>query len=186
MLWTAFYNIYSTIAAREGFSTQLIVKEDGTIETYANGSVNIPKVKIVSEREQIALALENFDHQLKHHLILHESTIFFLNRTPFWKGKQIEHDASGQRVNGVINVIYTSSLDYPVWSPIDHQSYETYLEEPDNESAMNFLTKQIVDLLYTVSKNLMRIGKHFDDGNDISVVENGLPLLELIVASYTQ
>jgi hypothetical protein len=88
-------------------------------------------------------------------------------------------------VNGVINVNYTSSPQYPVWSPVDTQIYEGYLKEPDKEEDRDFLTKQILDLLYTVSKNLMHFGKKFDDSNDIKVVENALPLLEKIVASFT-
>ena len=57
LLWTAFNNIYSTIAVREGRSTALLVNEDGDVVTYANGTVKIPKVKKVSEKEQIALAV---------------------------------------------------------------------------------------------------------------------------------
>jgi hypothetical protein len=186
LLWTAFNNIYTTIATRKGCSTQLVVGDDGTIATWTNGHVKIPKVKPVSEREQLYLALGEFDDVLKHNLIAHESIKYFINRIPFWQGSKIEFDAFGQRVNGVINVNYTSSTQYPVWSPVDFQIYEGYLKKPDNEGDRDFLTKQIVDLLYTVSKNLMHFGRKFDDANDISVVENALPLLELIVTSFTQ
>jgi len=185
-LWTAFNNIYSTIAHRQGCSTQLVVRDDGTIETCPNGNVKIPKVQTVSEREQIFLAVGEFYDQLKHNLLHHESTRYFMRRIPFWEGTPIEYDAFGQRVNGVINVNYTTSNQYPVWSPVDFQIYEGYLAKPDNEKDRDFLTKQIADLLYTVSKNLMHIGRKFDDANDIAVVENALPLLELIVASFTQ
>jgi len=186
LLWTALNNIYTTIAAREGRSTELVVNDDGTIDTCTNGNVKIPKVKTISEREQIYLALCKFDDKLKHMLILHENIKFFLNRTPFWQGKPIEYDAFGQRVNGVINVETTTSTDYPVWSPVDFQIYEGYMVKPDNEADRDFLTKQIVDLLYTVRKNLMHFGRKFDDSNDIAVVEHALPLLELIVAAFTQ
>jgi hypothetical protein len=186
LLWTAFNNIYTTIASRQGRSTQLIVSDDGTIATCTNGNVKIPQVKTVSEREQMYLALAEFDNKLKHNLIIHESTNFFVNRIPFWQGTQIEYDAFRQRVNGVINVNYTSSMQYPVWSPVDFQIYEGYFTKPDHEEDRDFLTKQIVDLLYTVSKNLMHVSKTFDDANDMAVVENALPLLELIVASFTQ
>jgi len=186
LLWTAFNNIYTTIADRQGYSTQLIVSDDGTVATCPNGNVRIPKVKPVREREQIYLALGEFDDKLKNKLILHESTKFFINRVPFWQGTRIEQDTFGQRVNGVINVSYTSSPDYPIWSPVDSQIYEGYLANPDNEEDRDFLTKQIIDLLYTVRKNLMHIGRKFDDANDISVVEHALPLLELIVGSFTQ
>ena len=184
LLWTAFKNIYTTIASRQGRSTQLLIGDDGTVETCTNGNVKIPKVKTVSEREQIHLALGEFDDKLKHNLIMHESTKFFVSRIPYWQGTQIEHDAFGQRVNGVINVSYTASTDYPVWSPIDTQTYERFLMKPNQEEDMDFLTRQIVDLLFTVSKNLMHISKKFDDGNDMTVIENALPLLEMIVAAF--
>ncbi|MGD2157140.1 MAG: hypothetical protein PVG14_09130 [Anaerolineales bacterium] len=185
LLWTAFNSIYTTIAHHRGHSPQLMVSDDGTIETHTNGNVKIPEVRKVSEREQIHLALEEFDDQLKHELILHESTKFFVSRTPYWQGKPIEHDAFGQRVNGVINVNYTTSSDYPIWSPVDPQIYEGYLENPDNEADRDFLSGQIVDLLYTVRDNLMHFGRKFDDSNDLAVFEKALPPLEIIVASFT-
>jgi len=123
---------------------------------------------------------------LKHALILHEGTKYFVGRIPFWQGIQIEYDAFGQRVNGVINVNYTSDSQYPVWSPIDFQYYEEYLKNPDNEENRNLLARQIVDLLNTIRKNIMHSSKKFDDANDIKVVKNALPMLELIVESFTR
>lgn len=186
LFWTAFNNIYTTIAHRKGRRTHIKENDDGSIVTIANGNVNIPEVVIVSEREQIRLALPEFADDLKHTLILHEGTEYFVGRIPYWQGIQIEYDAFGQRVNGVINVNYTSDSQYPVWSPIDIQHYEEYLVNPNNEENRNFLTSQIVDLLYTIRKNFMYGGKKFDDANDISVVENALPMLELIVSSFTR
>jgi hypothetical protein len=186
LYWTAFNNIYTTIARREGCRTRIKENEDGSIITFANGNVNIPEVEAVSEREQIGLAFQEFDRDLKHTLILHEGTRYFVSRTPYWQGTQIEYDAFGQRVNGVINVDYTSDGQYPVWSPIDFQYYEEYLGNSDNEENRNFLARQIVDLLFTVRKNFMHAGKKFDDANDIKVVENSLPMLELIVTSFTR
>ncbi|MGB3701120.1 MAG: hypothetical protein WA997_07610 [Anaerolineales bacterium] len=186
LYWTAFNNIYSVIAQSKGCRNQLKENEDGSIVTIANGNVNIPEVEVVSEREQIGLAFQEFDHDLKHTLILHEGTKYFASRIPYWQGTQIEYDAFGQRVNGVINVDYTSDSQYPVWSPIDFQYYEEYLENPENEENRTFLARQIVDLLFTVRKNFMHAGKKFDDANDIKVVENSLPMLELIVTSFTR
>jgi hypothetical protein len=97
LLWTAFHNLFTTVAYRQGCSTQLVVGEDGTIETCTNGNVKIPKVKKVSEREQMYLALREFDDKLKRDLITHESTNFFASRIPYWQGTQIEYDAFGQR-----------------------------------------------------------------------------------------
>ncbi len=187
LYWTAFNNIYTTIAHREGCRTQIKENDDGSIVTIANGNVNIPEVVIVSEREQIRFVYQEFVEDLKHALILHEGTEYFVGRIPYWQGIQIEYDAFGQRVNGVINVDYTSDSQYPVWSPIDFQHYKEYLENPDNEENRNFLARQIVDLLYTIRNNLMHGGKkRFDDANDITVVENALPMLELIVTSFTR
>lgn len=108
LFWTAFNNIYTTIAHREGRRTQIKENDDGSIVTIANGNVNIPKVVIVTEREQIRLAFQEFVDDLKHTLILHEGTEYFVGRIPFWQEIQIEYDAFGQRVNGVINANYTS------------------------------------------------------------------------------
>lgn len=184
LYWTAFNNIYTTIAHLKGCRTEFKKNEDGSIVTIANGNVNIPQVETVSEREQIHLAFQEFDDDLKHTIIRHEGTKYFVGRIPYWQGKKIEYDAFGQRVNGVINVHYTSDSQYPVWSPIDFQYYEAYLENPENEENRDFLAGQIVDLLYTIRLNLIHYGKKFDDSNDISVVENGLPMLELIVRSF--
>ncbi len=185
-LWTAFNAIYTTIAFREGRTPQIKTQADGAIITVANGSVNIPEVNIVSEREQIFLALEEFNDKLQRNLIIHKSTKYFMNRTPSWQGIQIALDAFGQRVNGVVNVNYTSNPLYPVWSPIDFQIYERYLIAPDNVDDREFLAKQILDLLYTIRNNMQHGGKRFDDANDITVIENASPYLELIVASFTQ
>jgi len=60
------------------------------------------------------------------------------------------------------------------------------LKNPDNEENRNFLARQIVDLLYTIRNNFMHGSKKLDDANDIKVVENALPMLELIVTSFTR
>jgi len=61
------------------------------------------------------------------------------------------------------------------------------MKNPNNEEKRNLLARQIVDLLYTIRINLMHGGKNkFDDANDITVVVNALPMLELIVMSFTR
>ena len=186
LFWTAFSNIYKAIALRKGCRTRIKKRDDGSVVTTADGNVNIPEVVRVGEREQIGLALQEFDDDLKHSLILHPGTRYFVDRTPYWQGTQIEHDAFGQRVNGVINLGHTSDSQYPVWSPIDFQYYEEYLANPDDEKHRSFLAGQIVHLLYTIRENLVHRSQRFDDANDISVVENALPMLELIVTSFTR
>ena len=185
LFWTAFNNIYTTIAHRAGCRTHIKENADGSIATTANGNVNIPEVVIVSESEQISFALKEFTDELKHTLILHQGSAYFVGRTPYWQGIPIEDDSFGQSLNGVINVGHTSDRHYPVWSPIDSQYYEEYLANPGDQENRNFLARQIVDLLYTVRNNFMHHGgKKFDDANDIAVVENALPMLELIVKSF--
>jgi hypothetical protein len=186
LYWTAFSDVYTTIAHKEGLRTRLKRTEDGAVVTKANGDVNIPEVVVVSESEQIHLALQAFEDDLKHMLILHEGTAYFVDRIPYWEGKKIAYDVFGQRVNGVINVHYTTDSQHPVWSPIDFRRYEAYLENPDHEENRNFLAKHSVDLLHTVSMNLMHAGRKFDDANDMKVFENALPMLKLIVISLIQ
>lgn len=184
LLWTAFDNIYTTIAQRHGFKIELVLDEDGSVKTWTNGGVRIPKVKTVGEKERISLSLAEFDEELKQNLIRHESIRFFVNRIPFWKGVPIEFDTFGQRLNGVLNVNHTTSADYPVWSPIDTQVYQHYLANPIAGDDRDFLTRQIADLLHTVRENLMYTSRKLDDANDISVIEHALPLLELVVGSF--
>jgi hypothetical protein len=162
------------------------MNENGSIVTIPNGYVHIPKVVAVSEKEQLRLALQEFDDDAKHALIRHAGTAYFLNRIPYWQGKPIKCDALGQRVNGVINISCTCDNQYPVWSPIDIQYYKKYLENPDDSENRDFLAGQILDLLYTIRSNFMLGSKEFDDANDIKVMENALPMLKLIVTYFMQ
>lgn len=114
----------------------------------------------------------------------HPSTSFFVYRTPSWRGRRIEFDASGQRLNGVINVGYTVNTDYPVWSPIDTGQYELYMRGYRVVEVSNALAMQILDLLYTVRNNAFHGGKRADDANDHEVVERALPLLVSVVEAF--
>lgn len=183
LTWTAFSAVYAILAHRQGIRTELVRAPDGSVVTHPNGSMRIAEVIPVSEQAQLALALTGFDDSLKDALIRHPSTAFFLNRTPFWQGKKMAQDAAGQPLNGVLHVTHTTSADYPVWSPIDAETYAAYLETPTPEGR-DFLTGQIVDLLYTVRQNMMQISSTFDDANDIAVFTHALPLLEMIVGAF--
>jgi hypothetical protein len=88
LFWTAFNNIYTTIAHSKGRRTKVKDNDDGSIVMIANGYVNIPEVVIVSEREQIHIAFQEFDDDLKHTLILHNGTEYFVGRFPSWQGKK--------------------------------------------------------------------------------------------------
>jgi hypothetical protein len=130
------------------------------------------------------LAFQEFSEDFIHRLIEHPSVRYFVYRTPSWQGQRLEHDAAGQRLNGVLNIGYTVSADHPVWSPIDTQLYERYMAGSQGAQERNLLAKQILDLLYTVRNNTFHGGKRADDANDREVVEKALPLLAMIVNSF--
>jgi hypothetical protein len=182
--WTAFNNIYVTVAEQRGRRARLRYLDDGTIRTRLVANVRIPEVMPISERQQLDLVLGEFGDDLKHGLIEHTSTRFFAYRTPRWRGHRIESNASGQRLNGVINVGYTVNTDYPVWSPIDTEQYESYMQGDKDIETRNALAKQILDLLYTVRNNALHGGKRADDANDHEVVERALPLLASVVEAF--
>lgn len=184
LYWAAFSNIYTTIAQRKGLTAKIITNDDGTMVTVQNGSVHIPQVEEVNEKEQISLTFEEFDASLKRTLVTHESTRYFVYRVPAWQGIKIDQDGVGQKVNGVINLSSTCDRNFPVWSPIDGPSYEGYLDKPENEEQRDFLARQIVEMLYTIRGNFMHSSQKFDDANDVGVVVHAFPLLELIVSFF--
>ena len=182
--WTAFRQIYVTLAARQGLRTELLTGEDGAVLTEQNGGVQIPKVRPVDEREQIAAARAEFDAGLVQALIAHPSTAYFAERVPFWGGRKLEQDALGQHLNGVVDVNHTSQAEYPVWAPLDREVYQRWMAGEGTEEDRALLIRQITDLLYTVSRNLTHVGKQFDDGQDIAVYEHALPLVEMIAGRF--
>ena len=183
--WTAFNSIYSTLAEREGFIPQLKTRKDGTLKSRQNGSVLIPEIiPALSEHGEIELALSEFDTTLRHCLLDHPTFVFFVYRIPSWHGSHIEFDVLKQRVNGVLNVKYTSSVGHPVWSPIDIQAYERYLSGHPNSDDVDLLVKQLMYVIYTVRNNTFHGGKRADDANDLEVVQKALPLLKIIVEHF--
>jgi hypothetical protein len=184
--WAAFNNIYVAISERAGKSAQLRKNADGSLRTRAVGQINIPRVSTVSEREQIDLAFQRFPDELKRRIVEHSSTRFFAYRTPHWRGQPIEKDASGQRLNGVLNVGHTVDAKHPVWAPIDIGMFEAYQSGARNSVHRDALASQILDLLYTVRNNAFHGGKSADDANDTAVLEQALPLLVMIVASFVR
>jgi hypothetical protein len=183
--WTAFNNIYTAIAEQKGYHAQLKTKKDGTIRTCRNGNVQIPDIKkALTEREEIELVFNEFDETLKHDLVLHTSSAFFVYRVPQWHGRLIEFDGSGQKLNGVLNVGYTIEDKYPVWSPVDIQAYERYAQSKPQKGDKDLLAKQILFLIYTVRNNTFHGGKMTDDDNDSNVIKKAIPLLSMIVDHF--
>jgi hypothetical protein len=183
--WSAFNNIYTTIAERKGYFARFRTQKDGTIRARVNGSVLIPEVEIsLRVRDEIDLAYAEFSETLKHTLIAHPNTKFFVERVPIWRGLEIEFDGNGQRLNGVINVRYTIDDKHPVWSPIDIGAYERFTHGNASADDINLLARQLLFLVYTVRNNTFHGGKRADDTNDRQVIENALPLLRMIVEFF--
>ena len=60
--WTAFNNIYTTIAERKGYFARLRTQRDGTIRVRQNGNVLIPEVEMaLGERNEIGLVYNEFN-----------------------------------------------------------------------------------------------------------------------------
>jgi hypothetical protein len=185
-LWIAFNNIYQVVSDFKGRVAQLRLSPSGDVETRNEGRFQIPRVDLISEREQIDNAVDEFSEELKERLIKHESTNFFVYRVPKWHGNPIERDIRGQSLNGVLIVARTVSEEHPVWSPIDTEVYERYIGGKEvSKDEISLLTKQIVNVLYAVRNNLFHGGKRDDDANDVNVVKQAIPLLLNIVSAFT-
>lgn len=179
--WMAFNNIYTTLSDNVGRRRELARSKDGTVKTRVVGGVILPKVEGPSEQEQLDIAFRHFDEELKRKLIMHNCTRFFVYRSPKWRGRAIQLDGRGQRLNGVLNVGYTINSDSPVWSPINTAHYEQYVRGSYDAEIQNSLAKEILTVLYTVRCNTFHGGKRIDDSNDRNVIRQATPLLILIV-----
>ncbi|MCI0397961.1 MAG: hypothetical protein L0332_16995 [Chloroflexi bacterium] len=160
--WAAFNNIYVKIADQ---------KKGG-------------QAKRPGEKAQIVMAVNELGDDLKHQLITHDSTRFFAYRIPSWRGHKIEYDASGKKLNGVLNVGRTTSSRHPVWSPIDTKLYENYMQGDQEDVNRDALAEQIVLMLYTVRNNLFHGGKRADDADDNEVLEKALSLVAMVVKHF--
>lgn len=174
--WTAFNNLYAVMAAAAGQGPGRKKKDKEVC------GIQIPDFRS-NEYDQIRYIQTQFCPALKHELILHESTGWFVNRTPRWQGNDITHDAEGHRLNGVINVGFTFDVSAPVWSPICAPDYQAYKEKP-HRSMQDALVGQIVDVLYTVRNNLIHAGKNPDDSTDQDVTARAVPLLKIIFSHF--
>lgn len=181
--WIAFNNIYVTIAESQGLRPEHLRREDGTEDTRCVGGVRVPKVKGVSERLMMDRALRLLTDEARHRLLQHRSTKYFVERVPQWRGQRITHDQKGQRLNGVLNVGHTLSANEPIWSPINPSRFQRFLSGRTDRRTVGILTREVLGVIYTVRNNLFHGGKRNDDANDRQVLENALPLLQLIVES---
>jgi hypothetical protein len=183
--WTAFNNCYVTIFDLDGENKTSVERKNGVVQRITNGSVQIPKtLGVPRERDQLEHVFTHFDQALRTSLVGCPNTEYFSNRTPELGGHgPIQQDASGQVLNGVLSITRTVEADNPVWSPIDKPAYARFKAGSASEADVNLLSRQILFLLYSVRNNLLHGGKRFDDATDQKVVENALPLLEMILRS---
>ncbi len=181
--WIAFNNIYTTLTFMDNvFPTSYRKDVTGNILRSNVNGIQMPQVRSAQESQDIDVAFNLFDDVLKHSLIIHPNTKFFVNRTPKWLNQEISTDILGQEVNGVLKINKTIDRDNPVWSPIDKTRFRDYIL--GNTAYRDILAHQILKLLYAIRCNLMHGGKRYDDANDIDVVKNAFPLLESIVISF--
>ena len=183
-LWSGFDNIYTTIADRRGVRPILRVDGDGEPKRTVRGEVRVWLVEAPREAEKLQIVFEEFSENLRKNLVEHNSTRFFAYRTPKWRGQDVEVDADGQTVNGVINVGRTVDPRRPVWSPISVDAYEMCMGGSSSDEHLDLISSQILWLLYTVRNNIMHGGKRADDANDIQVAKHAGALLQVIVDSF--
>lgn len=184
ILWVSFNNIYTTLSDRVGRRREVKRDKGGVTQSQIREGRVMPKTVGPTEREELEIAFSHFDDELKHKLISHYSTRFFVDRSPKFDGQSIEFDGLGQRLNGVLNVGYTIDEQQPVWSPIDSDLYGRYIEGEHSPAARDILARQILNVLYTIRCNVLHGGKRFDDRNDREVLESAIPLLLLIVSFF--
>ncbi len=181
--WVAFTNIQIHLAAQAGLKPRFGLRKNGTLRTHNVHGVKMAEVSLPTERAQYDKALASFSSDLKHQLILHESTRFFVYRAPVWQTYPRHQDALKQRLNGVANLALTLDARYPIWAPLDVQLYEHYLEGEQTQKASDALVHQIFDVLRTVYSNLLYADLDVAENSSV-VVGHALALLTLIVHGF--
>jgi hypothetical protein len=179
--WMAFNVIYTALAAASGLRPEFSLRRNGTRVTRRVGAVKVTQVHPPSESAQINAAFGHLSADLKHQLIVHEDTPFFVYRKPTWRGTALETDTFRQRLNGVINVGHTIDPRYPVWSPIDVKLYRQYTNKGPDDATRDILARQVLDVLCTVRGNLLYGGEPADAESSAQVVGKALPLLAKVV-----
>jgi hypothetical protein len=196
--WAAFANICTMLATQSGLRPRFGLRQNGTLRTRkvkvdpAGRIIKMAEVYPPTEKAKLDNAFKHFSDDLKHRLIMHPGTHFFVYRTPTWEGRPLKRDAFKQSLNGVINVGATVDARYPVWSPLSVYLYKQYSQEGPNSKTRNILSKQILDVLDTIHLNL-RHGpqnvsgdRQAEDENDSTVVAQALPLLSMIVLDFVE
>lgn len=179
-LWAAFNNIYTLVAQRNGVTVRPNLDRTGRVRTEQRWTYIFPSVCTPKEHEQIIESVNALDVRVKDILISHPNIRFFVERTP--QGVASNRDSRGQLINGVLNVTRTVNPQSPVWSPINKQAYERYIA--GDNSDIDLLAEQIFFMLYTIRNNLVHGSKNPGEENDLNVVRNALPLLELVVRAF--
>ncbi len=201
--WAAFMSICNTLAVQSGLRPHFGLRQNGTLRTrkvkldLAGSVVKIAEVYPPTEKAKLENVFKHVTDDLKHRLITHPGTHFFVYRTPMWEGRPLKRDAFKQRLNGVLYMEATVDARYPVWSPLSIDLYKRYVHEGPTPQAKNVLSKQILDLLNTIHLNVLygtqRVGiqrvhddTHAEDENGATVVAQALPLLSMIVLDFIE
>lgn len=179
-VWAAFNNIYTLVSQRNGLIVQPKLDRLGQRRTERKWTYIFPSVDQPKEHDQIKEVVSALDIGTKNTLISHPNIPFFVERTPH--GVLSKHDDFGQLINGVLNVTRTINPQSPIWSPINKQAYGRY--SAGDQSEINLLAEQIIFMLYTIRNNLVHGSKNPGEENDMRVVQNALPLLELVVRAF--
>jgi hypothetical protein len=181
--WIAFNNCYVFLWDADGKNLKQLKIENGGISTKPNGSVLIPQViGQPTEKQQIENAFLHWDEKFKIALVKSPATRFFVNRAPKLASyKPIEHDANGQKLNGVLDMAKTIDETHPVWRPIDIDAYERFVNGGRAKNDVCLLAGQILWLLYAVRNNLFHGSKVANDATDEEVVRNATALLTMIL-----
>lgn len=168
--WVAFNSIYATL------------KYMDHVQRHATPGAVFPAIRnLPREQEQILAAFHKFSDELKHRLVLHPNTEFFVRREPVWRTPASQGALSS---NGVVNVAKSLYHGEPVVSTIDTAKYEEYRKGNCAGGIRDTLAKEILWVLYTVRCNLFHGGKEPNNENDVEVVSKALPLLQIIVSDF--
>ncbi|HEV2294703.1 MAG TPA: hypothetical protein VGR35_12685 [Tepidisphaeraceae bacterium] len=84
----------------------------------------------------------------------------------------------------MIKLSFTLNRNDPVWAPIHPAAYAQWRGGNQTPAIAAELTRQIVDVVYSVRNNTFHGGKEPEDENAQRVVMNATALLKLILAEF--